>query len=91
MAERLVSLGELLVLDVDAGDMDFGEVAEQDLRLRVRALQPDVVVLYPTPVQYLNEERPLPAAPDSAAPLPRSARKANAARSARLNGCWTCN
>jgi lysophospholipase L1-like esterase len=40
---------------------------EQDLRLRVSALQPDVVVLYPTPVQYLNEERPVPAEPDSAA------------------------
>lgn len=40
---------------------------EQDLRLRVRALHPDVVVLYPTPVQYLNEEMPTPAEPDSAA------------------------
>jgi lysophospholipase L1-like esterase len=40
---------------------------EQDLRLRVRALRPDVVVLYPTPVQYLNEETPTPAEPDSAA------------------------
>jgi lysophospholipase L1-like esterase len=41
---------------------------EQDLRLRIRALRPDVVVLYPTPVQYLNDEVPTPAAPDSAAP-----------------------
>lgn len=39
---------------------------EQDLRLRVRALRPDVVILYPTPVQYLNEEVPSPAEPDSA-------------------------
>jgi lysophospholipase L1-like esterase len=38
---------------------------EQDLRLRVHALRPDVVVLYPTPVQYLNEEVPIPAEPDS--------------------------
>jgi lysophospholipase L1-like esterase len=40
---------------------------EQDLRLRIRALRPDVVVLYPTPVQYLNDAVPAPAAPDSAA------------------------
>ena len=40
---------------------------EQDLRLRVRQLHPDVVVLYPTPVQYLNDEVPAPAEPDSAA------------------------
>jgi lysophospholipase L1-like esterase len=40
---------------------------EQDLRLRVRPLHPDVVVLYPTPVQYLNEELPRPAEPDSGA------------------------
>lgn len=40
---------------------------EQDLRLRVRALEPDVVVLYPTPVQYLNDGLPQPAAPDSSA------------------------
>ena len=40
---------------------------EQDLRLRVGPLHPDVIVLYPTPVQYLNEEVPQPAEPDSAA------------------------
>jgi hypothetical protein len=40
---------------------------EQDLRLRVRALDPDVVVLYPTPVQYLNDAMPMSATPDSAA------------------------
>jgi hypothetical protein len=38
-----------------------------DLRLRVRPLDPDVVVLYPTPVQYLNDEMPMPATPDSTA------------------------
>ncbi|HSY84813.1 MAG TPA: hypothetical protein VK807_23820 [Gemmatimonadaceae bacterium] len=41
---------------------------EQDLRLRVRALDPDVVVLYPTPVQYLEDEMPRPAVPDSGPP-----------------------
>ncbi len=47
---------------------------EQDLRLRVRALHPNVVVLYPTPVQYLNEDVPTPAEPDSTPmPLPASA------------------
>jgi lysophospholipase L1-like esterase len=40
---------------------------EQDLRLRVRPLHPDVVLLYPTPVQYLDNATPRPAAPDSAA------------------------
>lgn len=43
---------------------------EQDLRLRVRALDPDVVVLYPTPVQYLQDDVPEPAAPDSSRPAP---------------------
>ncbi len=38
---------------------------EQDLRLRVRPLHPDAVVLYPTPVQYLNDGVPQPAVPDS--------------------------
>src|SRR5580704_16764560 len=36
---------------------------EQDLRLRVRPLDPDVVVLYPTPVQYLNDAMPMSATP----------------------------
>jgi hypothetical protein len=40
---------------------------DQDLTLRVRPLDPDVVVLYPTPVQYLNDEVPAPAEPDSSA------------------------
>ncbi len=37
---------------------------DQDLRLRVRPLHPDVVVLYPTPVQYLDDGVPTPAEPD---------------------------
>jgi lysophospholipase L1-like esterase len=47
---------------------------EQDLRLRVRPLDPDVVVLYPTPVQYLMDDVPTPTVPDSgpATPLPVS-------------------
>lgn len=40
---------------------------DQDLRLRVRQLHPDAVVLYPTPVQYLNDGVPTPAEPDSSA------------------------
>lgn len=39
---------------------------EQDLRLRIAALQPDVVVLYPTPVQYLKDTVPSATPPDSA-------------------------
>jgi hypothetical protein len=38
---------------------------EQDLRLRVAALRPDVVVLYPTPVQYLGDSPPSVTPPDS--------------------------
>lgn len=35
----------------------------QDLRMRVAPLHPDVVVLYPTPVQYLADSVPRPALP----------------------------
>lgn len=38
---------------------------EQDLRLRIAALDPDVVVLYPTPVQYLKDSVPLATPPDT--------------------------
>lgn len=37
----------------------------QDVRLRLAALAPSVIVLYPTPVQYLAAERPTAAPPDS--------------------------
>jgi hypothetical protein len=37
----------------------------QDLRLRVAALRPAVVVLYPTPPQYLDDAPPVAARPDS--------------------------
>jgi hypothetical protein len=43
---------------------------EQDLRLRVRALDPEVVVLYPSPVQYLTDVRPKPAVRDYGRPAP---------------------
>jgi hypothetical protein len=36
---------------------------DQDLRMRVAPLHPDVVVYYPTPVQYLAESVPRPADP----------------------------
>lgn len=39
---------------------------EQDVRLRLSRLRPDIVVIYPTPAQYLQDELPLVAAPDSA-------------------------
>jgi hypothetical protein len=39
---------------------------DQDLRLRVALLQPDVVVLYPTPVQYLADSVPRATAPSDA-------------------------
>jgi hypothetical protein len=38
---------------------------EQDLRLRIAPLRPDVVVLYPTPVQYLSDPPPSATPPDS--------------------------
>lgn len=38
---------------------------DQDLRLRVRSLEPDVVVLYPTPGSYLEDSLPRAARPDS--------------------------
>lgn len=44
---------------------------DQDLRTRVAPLRADIVVLYPTPVQYLSPDRPRPAPPDSAGPSPR--------------------
>lgn len=37
----------------------------QDLRLRVPALEPQVIVLYPTPPQYLEDRLPAAARPDS--------------------------
>jgi hypothetical protein len=39
---------------------------DEDLKTRVRQLRPDVVVLYPTPVQYLADEIPSAALPDTA-------------------------
>lgn len=38
---------------------------DQDLRLRVSLLKPDVVVLYPTPVQYLWVDLPAASTPDT--------------------------
>jgi hypothetical protein len=40
---------------------------EQDVRNRIRRFGADVVVLYPTPVQYLDDDSPRPTPPDSAA------------------------
>ncbi len=40
---------------------------EEDVRNRLRRLGVDVLVYYPSPVQYLEDERPVAAAPDSAA------------------------
>lgn len=37
----------------------------QDVRLRLIALRPDVVMIYPTPMQYLEEQLPVAARPDS--------------------------
>jgi hypothetical protein len=49
---------------------------DQDVRLRVRGLSPDFVVLYPTAAAYLEDAVPTPARPDSlshsGARLPRS-------------------
>lgn len=40
---------------------------DQDIRLRVRPLKPDYVVLYPTPAAYLDDGIPVAARPDSVA------------------------
>lgn len=40
---------------------------DQDVRLRLHRLQPDIVVVYPSSVQYLQDEIPRAARPDSAA------------------------
>lgn len=39
--------------------------AEEDLRLRVAATRPDVIVAYPTPPHYLDDDLPRAARPDS--------------------------
>jgi hypothetical protein len=41
---------------------------EQDVRLRLRRLRPKVIVVYPAPAQYLDDEMPHAATPDSGAP-----------------------
>ncbi len=38
---------------------------EQDLRLRLASLHPNVVLVYPTPVQYLDNDVPRPAEPSA--------------------------
>lgn len=37
----------------------------QDVRLRLRRFSPNAIVYYPTPSQYLNDEMPVAASPDS--------------------------
>jgi hypothetical protein len=52
------------VLNAAAAGMSLPTVA-QDIATRVRALHPDVIVVYPSPAQYLELEPPRPARPDS--------------------------
>jgi len=40
---------------------------EQDLRLRIQRLAPTIIVVYPTPAQYLQDDVPFAARPDSTA------------------------
>ena len=40
---------------------------EQDLRMRIQRLAPTIIVVYPTPAQYLQDDVPSAARPDSAA------------------------
>jgi len=42
----------------------------QDVRLRLRRFSPKIIVYYPTPAQYLNDELPVAARPDSNAAGP---------------------
>ena len=63
------------VLNAALPGMSLPTVA-QDVRNRIRRLSADMVVLYPSPVQYLDDEMPEPARPDSSpgAGRPRGAR-----------------
>src|SRR5678809_367864 len=40
---------------------------DQDIRNRIRRMHPTLVFAYPTPAQYLEDEPPVPARPDSSA------------------------
>ncbi|MEO7521588.1 MAG: hypothetical protein ABIW79_07205 [Gemmatimonas sp.] len=42
---------------------------EQDVRVRIASLRPDLVVYYPTPMQYLEGERPTPAERSTTPPV----------------------
>jgi hypothetical protein len=59
-------LPEPQVLNAALPGMSLPTVAE-DVRNRLRRLAVDVLVYYPSPVQYLEDERPVAATPDSAA------------------------
>ncbi len=57
------------VLNAAIFGMSLPTVA-QDVRLRVAATHPDVIVAYPTPPHYLDDEVPRAARPDSSAHVP---------------------
>jgi len=45
---------------------------EQDIRFRLHRYHPAIILVYPTPAQYLDDELPFPAVPDSSSPKPPS-------------------
>jgi hypothetical protein len=63
---RAVGIQRFEVLNAALPGMSLPTI-EQDVRNRIRRFGPDVILLYPTPAQYLDEEPPRPARPDSAA------------------------
>ena len=48
---------------------------DQDIRLRLHRYHPAIVVVYPTPAQYLDDELPYAAVPDSSGPKRQSVLK----------------
>ncbi len=61
----------VVVLNAAFAGMSLPTV-RQDVALRLRQLNPDVMVYYPTPMQYLEAELPQPAAPVMTVPPPLS-------------------
>jgi hypothetical protein len=71
IAYKCTGVSRVEVLNAAMPGMSLPTVT-QDVRLRLRRFGPSVVIIYPTPAQYLDERVPEAAAPDSVEsdPLP---------------------
>lgn len=66
LAPRDSALGASCVQVLNAALLGMSlPTVEQDVRMRLAALHPDVVLVYPTSVQYLDDAAPRAARPDS--------------------------